>query len=373
MSEAQKYSFNKEDYERFGDIDSDINGLKFKEARKAKLQGLTIQDAPQGYALVEPVPAAPANAAPASQIQYVITFDADIININTKVIKELVDADKGKDESTTFKWNLKTKIGDLNTQTNTITDKLSSGADVKTIILEAYVHQNVIKILTIVYAYFVLIEITSGKGTQDKPEPEPKPKPTPTPPKIQDDIINPQDVTLTAFFGNLFDPFHGKAEYVAKLEELAEKNDKMLENILNGKEINIPQNNDGDQVLNALLTHLGKNTIIDVYNPDNSQEPKKLPGGYNAAIQNNIESLKGALAGSDEEKDQRAPALAGLLRRMQYYRAKKGFGQGGPSAAANNDLLKFVLDTFPLFTKMSVEDVNTVGVQLGGKILKKKH
>lgn len=409
MSEIQKYSFNYEDYGRFRDIGSD--GSAFKNARKAKLQKLNIESTI--YGLVFPAPAqgqaaeaaevaAPANGAQAPK--YIITFNGtnnNDININTGVIKTIVEAQKDvlPTDPSKFKNKLKNIIEELTKENKTadltantpLKDELDENNTVKrgiqTIILEAYVHQNVIKILTIVYAYFVLIEITSGKVPQGKPEVPPQPLPLPKP---IEDIINPDpqnpdpqnpNTVLTAFFGNLFDPFAGNAEYVAELERISEgegiQNGGILGQILRGEPITtiLSEKTDSNH---PVYKHLrtGKVTYHETVPTENKGD------GYDAAVNSNIASLKTALVGADSndessEKMKRARALAGLLRRMQYFRAKKGFGQGGPSAAANNDLLKFVLDTFPLFTKMSTDDVDIVNtenvVKSGGKILKKKH
>lgn len=392
MSEAQKiYSFNKEDLLKLSNSKINIDeNLKFKEARKAKLQKLNIESTIEStiYGLVFPAPAqgqaaeaaevaAPANGAQAPK--YIITFTGtnnNDININTEVIKTIVQAQKDVQPANAFKGELKTiieqltkenKTADLTANTPLEDGKNAAGKEVngiKTIILEAYVHQNVIKILTIVYAYFVLIEkINVIQTTPQNPEPNPLPVIPPLKPEYDDDVLKP-------FFGNLFDPFmDGTTNLVDEIEKFPE----ILTAILSGDKIK-------DSIPPA-LEYLNTGIVVSVNNV--------VGKGYNAALTDNMYSLcgpnneGGALANIDKMTpniEARGRALAGLLRKMQYYRARKAI-QGSPEKptpgvinAANNDLLKFVLDTFPLFTKMSTDDVDIVnGVQLGGKILKKKH
>jgi hypothetical protein len=228
------------------------------------------------------------------------------------------------------------------------------------IILEQYVKQNVVKILTIVYAYLVLLEkVKNNKLIKEEilpgpvpPGPKPQPKPKPT--------IFESLTTASDLFGNLFDPFlqdvNGQDGQVLNFVDEIEKNEQLLGAILSGELI--PENTLQD---GQLKIHLTQSPVINIANPS------QIKGnGYDFAVKDNIETLKEKLRQKGQDKDQVqdlddniAKGLVSLLRHMQYYRAKQG-GSGPGSDAATNDLLKFVLTTFPIFTQMGTKDVQVL-------------
>lgn len=307
---------------------------------------------------------------------YYVQVEQDTVSIDVQAIKTNIT------EASDKKKALADLIGKMNgssyaeNEIKAVPQSLPNDIkEVKEIILDQYVKQNVIKILTIVYAYIVLLEKVQA-ATGDTPNlPEPSP-PSPSAPG--------NDGEYDWVEGNNWPPIPG----VDGPEDNGDNNYNLitqaLETLFNNQGFN-PfmtktqnfieeyENQSGKPALKAILyaTELPNDYTIPV-------SLNQVLEVYPTVLARNQTALNANLT-DGENKDNKVKSLISLLRRMQYYQAKKRAleAKGGPgSVAANDDLLRFVLDTFPLFTKMSTGDVDTIQEKrvapAGGKLIKKK-
>lgn len=376
----------------FSSGQTSINQDAFKNLRKGLLDAL------------QPVPS---DAEPVAQGPkfFVKAVNPEKISIDVDAIKKYIETppEQGNEQGKkSKKEELSQLIGRMNASTfkidangnelatkefiiQTLPAKLD-GDNAKQIILEQYVKQNVIKILTIVYAYIVLLEKVNATGSlilEPGVPPGNGPQQANTGnngnesedgwlddedyiPGAQDEQKDPNRPIITKekmkqillqLFGNLYNPFQkGPTSFVSKFD--AQK--VILAHVFNGDVLTQYDINDLDNNENSVFrSHIGAAMAT---LPDNLID--NTSAGYNNKLVQNLFNINYNLIGDNiQDKMTKARMLVGLLRRVQYYKAKARdlAAKGGPGAnGANDDLLRFVLDTFPLFTKMSTGDVNTI-------------